>query len=102
MFRHKKIIYLLFFFYCSQRIFAQSCGNVGFEDGTNTGWICSSGTFGSVTETDCNANLPILLTDGTCQNQGGINGTLTPASPTENRHTIMSDKVGTDANSLNA
>lgn len=87
--------------YVAPALFAQNCGNVGFEEGTTNGWICGSGTFGSLTLTDCNAVIPITITDGACQDQGGINGTLTPDFPTENRHTIMSDKIGTDANSLN-
>ena len=101
MFCFKKISPLFLFFCFVQPLLAQNCDNVGFENGTTGGWICTSGNFGSLTLTDCDAVLPITLTDGVCQNQGGIDGSLTPASPLENRHTIMSDKTGTDANSLN-
>jgi gliding motility-associated-like protein len=49
----------------------------------------------------CDGSLPIILTEGACMNQGGINGDLYPMFPKENRHTLMSDKTGTDPNSLN-
>jgi len=81
--------------------FAQSCNNVGFEDGTTSNWICSSGTFGSSSATTCSAPLPLVLTAGACQNQGGVDGTNNPANFAQNRHTIMSQKNTKDPNSNN-
>lgn len=101
MFCSKKIVPLFFFFCSVQSLFAQSCDNVGFENGTTSGWICRSGRFGVLDSPACDIPLPILLTDGACMNQGGMNGDLYPAFATENRHTLMSDKTGTDPNSLN-
>lgn len=101
MFFSKKIFFLFLIFCCVQTLFAQNCDNVGFENGTTSGWICTSGTFGSIDSTPCDASLPIILKDGACMNQGGMNGNLYPDYATENRHILMSDTTGTDPNSLN-
>lgn len=97
----RKIIWLFSFCCFVQASFAQSCDNVGFENGTTSGWICTSGTFGVADSATCDITLPIILTDGVCMNQGGTDGSLYPTFARENRHTLMSDKTGTDPNSLN-
>ncbi|HET6226479.1 MAG TPA: PKD domain-containing protein [Bacteroidia bacterium] len=81
--------------------FAQSCDNVGFENGNTQNWTCMSGTFGDKTPPKCSSTLTIALTNGNCQNQGGIDGTVTPVNFSQNRHTIMSQKNVKDPNSNN-
>lgn len=79
--------------------FSQNCPNIGFEEGTVSNWTCLSGTFGMVNPPKCSTTLPLILNAGACQDQGGINGTNTPANFSENRHIIMSNKTGKDPNS---
>ncbi|HET6227948.1 MAG TPA: hypothetical protein VFF27_16810, partial [Bacteroidia bacterium] len=89
-----------FFLLCSiSQTFAQQ--NVGFEDGTTANWTCESGTFGETKPADCDSKLPVVLTDGACQNQGGLDGTVNPVNYSQNRHTIMSQKNVKDPNSNN-
>lgn len=96
--KRSKLILLLSI--TSSGIYAQS-GNIGFESGTTAGWTCGSGTFGKTKVTDCKYDFPILVNyDGNCLNQGGTNGTTTPGSGRENRHTLISSAAGTDPNTL--
>lgn len=80
---------------------AQSCDNMGFENGTTANWTCSSGSFGDKNPASCSSPLPTILSPGNCQNQGGIDGTSTPTNLSENRHIIMSQKSTKDPNSNN-
>lgn len=93
---------ILIFLVSSSPAFAQGdCDNVGFESGNTSKWVCSSGTFGETAPPKCNSELPIKLTGGNCQDQGGIDGTAEPIDYSENRHTIMSKKNVKDPNSNN-
>lgn len=96
----KKQLTLLLSF-CTALAFAQNIENIGFESGNTTNWTCSSGTFGDKNPPKCNGELPVTLTAGNCQNQGGLDGTATPANLSENRHIIMSQKNVKDPNSNN-
>lgn len=97
----KKLVFL--FSACVSGVFAQNCGNVGFESGSTQDWTCRSGTFGgSITSGNCADNvLAVSLTATGCLS-GGTNDTNDPPNGQEDkyRHTIMSNTTATDPNSL--
>ena len=96
----KKSIALFFSAFCLSSAFAQ-CDNIGFENGTSSGWTCGVGTFGQSGITDCDTSrvLPLLITGSTCAS-GPVNATKDPMNDADNRHIVMGPGSGTDPNSL--
>ncbi len=96
----KKLILLLSVCASAASLAQNNCNNVGFENGNYNGggWVCGAGTFGDANPPKCSSELTLALTYGTCYD-GGVNGSNTPNDPTQNRHTIMSNKTGKDPNS---
>jgi gliding motility-associated-like protein len=94
----KKLV--LFLSVCSLVALAQNnCGNVGFEDGTSTGWICKSGTYGLASPAACATDMTtsMKLAPAACIN-GTINDDANSGLPTQNRQTIVSSATGNDPN----
>jgi gliding motility-associated-like protein len=90
--------------------FSQNINNIGFEEGTTSGWTCMYGTYGTnqsttitTTATSCNdVPCPLLLPSTGCLNSSGaINATNNPFDKEDNRHVIM-NQAGNDPNSNNA
>ena len=93
---------LIFFLVSNSAAFAQgNCGNVGFEDGTTSGWTCRYGTYsGKITSGAC-ADQVLSLS---LPNVGCLSGDVdSPNNPVGNenlyRHSIMANPT-LDPNSL--
>jgi gliding motility-associated-like protein len=98
----KNLILPFLFSFCSYFAIAQSCDNVGFEDGNKSNWTCKMGTYGTVGNYDCNAEqvFPLVMNQNSCStspNDGGLQTTKL-----ENRHTLMTNKTAMDPNTNNA
>ncbi|HET6227559.1 MAG TPA: T9SS type B sorting domain-containing protein [Bacteroidia bacterium] len=89
--------------------YGQNIANIGFEDGTTSGWTCMYGTYGTNQSTTVTTNAtscsdvpcPLLLPNVGCLNSSGaINATNNPFDKTDNRHVIV-NQSGNDPNSNN-
>lgn len=95
----KNKILLLLLTVCSFTVFAQNnCGNVGFEDGSTSGWDCKSGTYG-VKDADCGTDVSnsMQLTAGVCISSP-VNTDVNNGANNQNRQTLISNKALLDPN----
>jgi gliding motility-associated-like protein len=97
----KKLVLLLSV--CTLTAFAQTnnCGNVGFEDGTTSGWICKSGTYGIPSPGDCAAVAnSVKVAAGNCLSSP-VNTSVNNGGNNQNRQTLMSNASAVDPNTGN-